>query len=284
MSIIVTGAAGQLGRAVVGELKGYVGASGIVALSRDPAKIAHLGVATRAADFDHPESLLPAFDGAERLLIISTDAVGQRLEQHRNAIDAAAKARVGHVFYTSAPRATDDGNPAAVVPDHRGTEEALMASGLPHTALRNSIYTDMLLFSLPAAIAAGVLATNGGAGGTSYIPRADLAAATAAILADPGTPGSVLELTGQAAVSDAEIAAIASEVTGKEIAYQELSDDQLVGVLTQSGMDETAARMTASFGQATREGYLGVVSDVVEHNVGHKPTSVAEFLAKALTG
>lgn len=279
MSIVITGAAGQLGRKVVTELKGRVDASSIVALSRDPAKLADLDVPTRYADFDDPSSLAAAFAGAERLLIISTDKVGARLAQHVNAVNAAAAAGVGHVFYTSAPRATDEGHPALVVPEHRGTEEALAASGLPYTALRNNIYTEMLLPSLPQILASGVHAANSGAGGTSYVTRADLAAATAAILADPADPGRVLELTGPAAVTGPELAAILSGISGKEIRFEALTDEQLSAGLAAAGLPPAAVEVVVSFGRATREGYLDLVTDVVERYLGRKLTSVANFLA-----
>ncbi|HKC76090.1 MAG TPA: NAD(P)H-binding protein [Chloroflexota bacterium] len=279
MSIVITGAAGQLGRKVVEELKRRVDATSIVALSRDPGKIADLGVPTRYADFDDPGSLAAAFAGAERLLLISTDKVGARLAQHINAVNAAAAAGVGHVFYTSAPRASDDGNPALVIPEHRGTEEALAASGVPYTALRNNIYTETLLLAVPQIVASGVHAANSGAGGTSYVTRDDLAAATAAILADPADPGRVLELTGPAPITAADLAAIVRDISGKEIRVQALSDEQLSASLAAAGLAPEAIAALVSFGRAAREGYLGIVTDVVERYLGRTPTTVAAFLA-----
>lgn len=279
MSIVITGAAGQLGRKVVAELTERGDAARIVALSRDPRKIADLGVPTRQADFDDPASLLAAFAGADRVLIISTDKVGARLAQHTNAITAAVAADVGHVFYTSAPRATDAGHPATVMPDHRATEEALAASGLRYTALRNNIYSEMLLRSVPQAVARGVYAANSGDGGTSYVTRDDLAAATAAILADPADPGRVLDLTGPAAVTGADLAAILSEVTGKQIRFQPLTDEQLGAGLAAAGLPPEAIASAVSFGRAAREGYLGIVADTVARYLGRTPTTVADFLA-----
>jgi NAD(P)H dehydrogenase (quinone) len=205
--------------------------------------------------------------------------VGARLVQHTNAIGAAAQAGVGHVFYTSASRAGDDGHPAAVVPEHRATEEALAASGLRYTALRNSIYTEMLLTAVPQAVAGGVYAANSGAGGTSYVTRDDLAAATAAILTDPADPGRILELTGPAAITGADLAAILSRLTGKEIRFQPLTDDQLSASLAAAGLPPQRIEAVVSFGRATREGYLGIVTDVVARYLGRTPTTVADFLA-----
>jgi NAD(P)H dehydrogenase (quinone) len=281
MRIIVSGASGHLGRRVVEELKERVDASGIVALSRDLGSIADLGVHTRRADFDDPDSLVRAFDGADRLLLISTDKVGHRLPQHIRAVDAAVAADAGHVFYTSAPRATDAGNPAAVIPEHRGTEEALAASGLPYTALRNNIYAHLALPSVAQVLASGVYASNSGDGGTSYVTREDLAAATAAILADPADPGRVLELTGPAAVTGADLAAYLSEISGKPVRFQALTDEERSADLAGAGLPAGAVAVIVSFGRAAREGYLGLVTDVVERYLGRKPTTVAAVLAAA---
>lgn len=165
------------------------------------------------------------------------------------------------------------------MPDHRATEEALAASGLPYTALRNNIYTEMLLRSVPQAVARGVYAANSGDGGTSYVTRDDLAAATAAILADPAGPGRVLDLTGPAAVTGADLAAILSQLTGKQIRFQPLTDEQLGAGLAAAGLPPEAIASAVSFGRATREGYLGIVTDVVARYLGRTPTTVADFLA-----
>jgi len=278
MSIVISGAGGQLGRKVVEELRERVGASEIVALSRDPGKIANLGVETRRADFDDREGLVEAFAGADRLLLISTDRVGQRVAQHANAIDAAVRAGVGHLFYTSITLATDEGNPAMVAPEHRATEEALAASGLPFTALRNNLYTDFLLPTAQQAIATGVYTSNGGNGGASYVTRDDLATATAAILAVPAAPRGVLELTGQEAVTGAQFAAILSELAGKEIRFQSLTDEQSAAGMAAAGLPPEMVALYNSFGTAQCEGYFDLITDVVQRYLGRTPTSVAAFL------
>lgn len=278
MSIVISGAGGQLGRSVVEELKRRVGASEIVALSRDTGKIADLGVRTRQADFDDREGLVETFAGANRLLLISTDRVGQRVAQHTNAIDAAVRAGVGHLFYTSITLATDQGNPAMVATEHRATEEALAASGLPFTALRNNLYTDLLLATARQAIATGVYASNAGDGGTSYVTRDDLATATAAILAEPAAPRGVLDLTGQEAVTGARFASILSGIAGKEIRFQSLTDEQSAAGLAAAGLPPEMVALYNSFGTAQRQGYLDLVTDVVQRYLGRTPTSVAAFL------
>jgi NAD(P)H dehydrogenase (quinone) len=280
--IIVCGASGQLGRRVVEHLKERTDAARIVGLSRTPEKISDLGVATRAADFDDPGSLVRAFDGADRLYFISTDQMGSsRITQHTNAINAAVQAGVGHVFYTSQSKANEPDNPAIVMPDHRATEEALAASGLRYTSLRYNLYSDIfLLMPAASAVSGGVFATNRGDTGAAYISREDCAVVGAAALAMDGDPGRVLEVTGPESVTGTEVAAILSDICGRQITSQALTDDQFVeGAVSSGAMIEPMARGFATFGQAVREGYFDIVTDVAERLTGGKPTSVAEFLA-----
>jgi NAD(P)H dehydrogenase (quinone) len=198
--IVVSGASGQLGRRTVEHLRERTDAARVRALSRTHEKVADLGVATGPADFDDPDALTRAFDGAERLLLISTPGPDERrLAQHANAVQAAAKAGVGHVIYTSVVHATDPDNPSPVAGDHAATERALADSGLTRTILRVNWYTDLLLWSAPAAVAGGVLADNAGEGGTAYVTRDDVAAVAAALLAEGGYEGDLLDVTGPAA-------------------------------------------------------------------------------------
>lgn len=275
MRIGVTGTSGQFGASVAAELVGRVGVGNVVALSRTPKELP--GLETRRADFDDPAGL--AFDGLDRLLVVSTDRIGHRRAQHRNAVAAAVRAGVGHVFYTSALGADVPGNPSPVVPDHADTERALRDSGLPYTVLRNGVYTEALLLAVRPAVAAGVYATNGGTGATSYVTRGDLAAATAAILADPADPGRVLELTGAEAVTGADVAAILSGLADREVRFQPLTDEVIEAGMTRAGLPPEAVAMAVGVGRATREGHLGRVTDTVGRRLGRPPVSTAEFLA-----
>lgn len=279
--IVVSGASGQLGRRVVELLLERVDAAGVVALSRTPERIADLGVPTRPADFDQPDGLARAFDGADRLLLISTDELrpGYRIRQHRNAVQAAVQAGVGHVLYTSIVRAGEPDHPAFVAVDHRDTEAAIAAAGLPSTILRENIYTDLMVFSVPAAVAGGVLVDNNGDGATGYVTREDIAAVAAAVLAGGGHTGEVLDVTGPEAITHADLAAILADLTGRPVRYQPVSDQDAVAGLSAAGMPEPVAQGYATFGRAARDGWFAGVSDVVARVAGRKPTSVADFLA-----
>src|ERR1700677_55853 len=177
--LLVTGASGNLGKAVVAGLR-RLGAKKVIAATRTPGKhkeLAALGVEEREADFDRPETLPKAFRGVERLLLISTDSLhapGVRIKQHRAAIQAAVSARVEHVVYTSLPNAHPTEEPS-IPDDHFWTEVALFESGLDWTILRNNLYAEVILRFLPFALKTGKLMSATGSQGRSYVSRDDCA-------------------------------------------------------------------------------------------------------------
>ncbi len=285
-TILVTGAAGHLGRAVVDHLLDTqkVDPARIVAASRDPAKLADLaarGVAIRKGDFDDAASLESAFAGIDRLLIVSTDALavpGQRLTQHKTAIAAAVKAGVKHLFYTSMPKPDD--SLVSFAPDHLGTEEAVKASGLAYTILRDAWYHDNLLHSLPHNLSTGTWYSASGDGRIANIARDDCARAIAAALASPTTPGdATYTLTGPAAITTDEIAAIAAEVAGKPLKVVRVSDEQLAAGLKGAGIPDFFATVLVSADANTRTGRFDIVTDDFEKLTGDKPQSLKDFLS-----
>jgi NAD(P)H dehydrogenase (quinone) len=281
--LAVTGASGQLGRLTLRLLLERVDAASVVALTRTPQGAADLGVATRPVDFDDTDTLAPAFDGIERLLLISTnvfDTNGSRIRQHTNAVQAATKAGVGHIIYTSITRAGDPAHPAAVARDHRVTESILATSGVRYTMLRHSIYTQLILAGLDVAVRTGRILDNSGDGATSYVTREDCAAVAAAVLAQGGFDGQRLEVTGPQALTQGDIAAIIADATGVPVRYHPISDEVVTADLINHGMDALAARQFATIGASVREGYTALVTDVVERITGRKPTSVVDFFAQ----
>jgi NAD(P)H dehydrogenase (quinone) len=286
---IVTGASGQLGSQVIETLLAQ-GAEPLVAITRKPEKLAALrarGVDVRAGDFNDPATLGAAFAGGGRLLIISTDDLepGKRLAAHRNAISVAQKAGVSHIVYTSLTN-PDESSPITFAADHRETEALIKQTGIPHTILRDCLYTDLFLMSAPQAIGAGALYAAAGDGKAGYVTRADCArAAAAALLTETGS--TVRDITGPEAVSHAEVAAILSEVAGKEIPYVPITRDALVEAMVRNGLPEFMADVFSSFDVAIAKGYMDVASDDVEALTGHKAQSVRDFLLaskSALTG
>lgn len=280
MTLALTGASGQLGRRVAGLLLAAVDPSEVVLTTRSPDGLADLaarGASVRRADFSRPDTLGDAFAGVDRLLLISTDAVGVRLDQQRAAIAAAARAGVAHVAYTSVPEPVP-ANPALVVPDHAGTEAALQASGMRWTMLRNNLYADMQLPGLRLAAEAGQLITNAGDGRTAYVTRDDCAAVAAAVLTQDGHEDRAYDVTGPEALSADDLAGLAAGLRGSPVEVVQVDDDARVAGLEAAGLPEAAARLVASFAASTREGYLAAVSTTVADLTGRSPTPLAALL------
>ncbi|MFD4328552.1 SDR family oxidoreductase [Nocardioides sp. NPDC058538] len=280
MTIAITGASGQLGRLVADQLLTTVDPAEVVLLTRDPAKLADYaerGADVRAADFSKPDELVEAFDGVERVLLISTDAVGARVEGHLAAIDAAVKAGVRHLAYTSVSEPTAD-NPAGVVADHAATEDALRESGLAWTMLRNNLYADMQVDSVAQAAATGQLVTNTGNGGAAYVTRADCAAVAAGVLTSEGHEGQAYDVTGPHAYTAADLAELATQRSGKPVEVVQVDDEAYTAGLVSAGLPDFIAPLLTSFGTATRLGKLATVTDVVEQVGGRKPTPLSALV------
>lgn len=282
MAVLVTGASGAFGRHVVERLLD-LGAPSIIATTRTPGAVDDLadrGVDVRRADFDDPSTLTAAFAGADRALIISTDTLDgtdRRVRQHAAAIAAAADAGVHHLLYTSIVNA-HEGNPAVAASDHRRTEQALADSGVRWTALRNSIYSEIALLSLAPAVASGTLYAAAGDGAVSFVTRADCADAAAAALLSADLDDGPIDITGPEALTRHDLAAIASEVTGRPVTYAPIDVEAAVAGMVDAGMPETVARGMVTFDVAAAEGHLAVVSTAVADLTGHEPTSLASFL------
>lgn len=282
-TLLVTGASGHLGRRVV-ELLLETHKGTIIASTRTPEKLADLsqrGVIVRHADFENPDSLSQAFQGVDRLLLISTDALdvpGHRLNQHRNAIKAAEQAGVKHVVYTSIVNPGPD-SPVFVGPDHRGTEEALAATKMGWTVLRENTYMEMLLMSLPQAIQSGKLINAIGDGKAAYITREDCARASASALASPFEGHRTLDISGPQAVTQYEVAAIVSKLAGQEVSYLPIELDAVIQGMTSGGLPRPLAEAFATFDAAVAQDKFSVVTSTVEELTGRKPISVADFLS-----
>jgi NAD(P)H dehydrogenase (quinone) len=283
MVVAITGASGHLGRKTAELVLDRLDPSQVVLLTRTPDALADLadrGAAVRRADFDEPRSVQDALGEVERMLLISALELGHRVQQHRAAIDAAQHAGVRHLLYTSIPNPVEQ-NPAGVVPDHQATEEALKASGLAWTFLRNNLYAEYQVPTAAQAIATGQLVTNAASGRTAYVSRDDCAAAAAAVLTTSGHESRSYDITGPQSVSAEELAALAGEIAGQKIDVVDVDDDAFVAGLTRVGLPEEAARLYASFGASAREGFLERVSSAVEDLTGEAPRSLRTVMTAA---
>ncbi|MCR5860400.1 SDR family oxidoreductase [Mesorhizobium sp. J428] len=279
---LVTGASGQLGGRVV-ELLLQAGARPVIATTRSVDKLSRLpaqGVEVRRADFTNPAGLKDAFAGAKRLLIISTDDLepGKRLVAHSGAIEAAVAAGVEHIVYTSLTNPGAD-SPITFAVDHRETEALLVESGIPHTILRNNLYTDLFLMSAPQAIRSGQLFAATGQGRAGYVTREDCARAAAAALMHE-TETNTYDVTGPDLISQADLAAILSDLSGKAIAYVPITVDDLRSGMIANGLPPAMAEAFASFDEAIAKGHMAVSTNAVKDLTGKAPASVRDFLRK----
>ncbi|RKF19405.1 SDR family oxidoreductase [Altericroceibacterium spongiae] len=280
MTIAITGATGQLGRLVIDRLKAQIPAERIVALVRSPEKAGDLGVAAKAFDYSQPDQLAPALEGVDTLLLISSSEVGQRAVQHRNVIEAAQQAKTGRIVYTSllhADRSTLD-----LAVEHRETEAALAASGLPVTILRNGWYTENYTGSIPAALAGGALIGSAGDGRIASAARADYAEAAVAALLSEDHAGRTYELAGDTAWTLADLAAEISRQTGRDIGYTDLPAADYAAALTEAGLPEELAQAIAGWDVAASEGALFDDSRQLSALIGHATTPLARSVETAL--
>lgn len=282
MSIVITGASGHLGRLVAEDVLRRAEPERVVLVTRHPARVddlAQRGALVRAADFSDPSSLPGAFEGAERVLIVSTHEVGARVPGHKAAIDAAAAAGARAIAYTSGINPSHS-NPIVVAEDHRATEEHLRASGSAWTMLRNSIYAEILVTGLGPALATGRHVHNEGDGRVSYVARSDCAAVAGAVLTSEGHDGKIYDVTGPEALSAGDVAALFADVGGRLVEPLPVDDDAFVaGLVKHAQMPEPVARAYATFGIGARRGYSAPVSETVLELTGAAPATVRDVLA-----
>jgi len=282
MNVAITGASGQLARIVAELALERLTPSEVLLVTRTPEALsafAARGAQVRHGDFDQPDGLPAALAGAERMLLISTEAIGRRVAQHRNAVDAAVAAGVRHIAYTSILEPTPE-NPAAVVQEHAPTEAAIRESGLAWTMLRNSLYTEFLVPPGVQAVASGRLVHNTGDGKLANVSRFDCAAVAAAVLTSEGHAGTNYDVTGPELLSRADVAALLAEITGRPVEAVPVDDAEFIAGLVAAGIPEGVAAWIASFGRAIREGVLSVVSSTVQDLTGHPPRTMREVLTE----
>lgn len=279
MKIGITGATGQLGRIVVEKIKEKVEKDHLVVLVRTPQKAAELGLEARTFDYEKPE--VEALKGIDKLLLISGNEIGKRLEQHTKVIEAAVKAGVKLIVYTSLLRA--DNSTLSLAGEHFGTEQALKASGIPYVILRNGWYTENLTSSLAETIASGVLYGSAGDGKTASATRADFAEAAVAVLTTEGHTGKVYELAGDEAYTMSELAAEIARLSGKGVHYVDLPVDEYVAALIAAGLPEMWAQFYGGTHVSTKNGDLFDDGHQLSKLIGRPTTPLYKVLAETLS-
>ncbi|WP_407268571.1 SDR family oxidoreductase [Radiobacillus sp. PE A8.2] len=277
MSIIITGATGQLGGLIINNLleNEKIPAQDIVAVARNTDKAkqqyADLGIEIRYGDYDNPESLPEAFAGASKLLFISSSSFDdtERIVQHANVVKAGRDAGVKHIAYTSYAFAEESQIPLALL--HLNTEYAIRVSGTPYTFIRNSLYSEVFINKdLAASIENGAIVTNAGAGRINTVNRADLAKGTAAILASEGHENKTYNFVSSTTWSFDELAEVVTKVTGKNVKHTVVSYEEQVKLLTSIGLPEGVAAFSASTYQAISEGETAKTSNDLKNLIGEE--------------
>lgn len=280
MTIAITGATGQLGRLVVQQLRKSVPARDLVALVRNPAKAADLGIEARRFDYDEPATLDSALAGVDTLLLISANEVGKREAQHRNVVDAAKRAGVKRIVYTSLLRA--DSSPLDLAAEHLATERAIEASGIPYTILRNGWYTENYAGSVPGALAGGAVLGSAGEGRISSASRADYAAAAVAVLTGQGHEGKTYELAGDTSWTLADLAAEISRQSGRAVAVRNLPEAEYASTLAGFGLPLPLAKSIAGWDTATARGALFDEGRQLSRLIGRPTTPLSATVADLL--
>jgi NAD(P)H dehydrogenase (quinone) len=281
--IVITGASGQLGQLVIKALLKKIPASGIVAAVRNPEKardIEALGVQLRQADYNQPQSWDAALQGAKKVLLISSNEIGQRVSQHQTVIDAARRAGVQLLAYTSLLHA--DTSPLGLAAEHQATEAALHASGLPIVLLRHGWYSENYTAGIPAALAHGAVFGCAGDGRISSATRADYAEADAAVLTADNQAGKVYELAGDTAYTLTELAAEISHQSDKQIGYVNLPEAEYKNVLIKVGLPEPFAALLADSDTGVAQGALFNDSQQLSQLIGRPTTPVAVSVSAML--
>lgn len=280
MTILITGASGQLGRLVIDDLLARgAAASDIVAGARTTSKVADLaarGIRTVHLDYTVPVSIDAALEGIDTVLLVSGSEPGARLDGHLNVIAAARAAGVGKLVYTSVAKASTAD--FVLAPDHKGTEEVLIASGIPFVILRNNWYTENYTPDVLRAAETGVIAASVGDARVAAASRADYADAAAVVLLEDGHLGTIYELGGDTAVSYSELAEAAAAALGRDVAYVPLTREQLEAALTGAGLDAPTVGFVSALEAGIAAGVLEHTDGSLSRLIGRPTTPVAEGL------
>lgn len=273
--IVITGATGKLGSLVVDALLEKVPAREIAVAVRNPQKAAAFaarGVEVRTADYAKPETLAAAFAGAEKVLLISSSEVGQRAPQHLAVIDAAKKAGVKLIAYTSILHA--DTSKMVLATEHNATEAALRASGVSYVILRNGWYAENYTEHLAAAIAQGALVGSAGQGRIAAASRADYAAAAVAVLTGEGHENKTYELAGDAPFTMSDLAGELSQQTGKTIPYNDLPASAYADILLGAGLPKPYTEILVDADVHAAAGALDDASGTLRNLIGRATTPI----------
>ncbi|MCT4613774.1 MAG: SDR family oxidoreductase [Marinifilaceae bacterium] len=280
MKIAVTGATGQLGQIVIAELKKRIAAESIIALARTPENASDLGVEVRAFDYNQEEKLSDSLNGIDKLILISGTEFGKRASQHINVINAAKGVGVKSIIYTSLLRA--DSSALNLAPEHVETENALKASGLNYTILRNGWYSENYTASIPGAIGGGAFLGSAGQGKISSAARADYAEAAAIVALSDEYDSKILELAGDQAYTLSDLAQEIANQTGNPLPYNNLPEEEYANILKNIGLPEGLALGLAHWDVCAADGDLFDNNQLLSKLLGRPTTPISESVKQVL--
>ncbi len=289
MKTLVTGATGHLGSGTIEFLLNKVSPNDIAALARSEEKGAILkekGIDVRIGNYEDYDSLINAFQGIDKLLLISSSEMGNRAAQHINVINAAKEAGVKHIVYTSFIRQKDDPNSALwfIAKDHVETEEYLMNCGISYTIFKNGFYMDMITdFIGQNVLETQIVFLPAGDGKVSFALRKEIAGALANMLTTDGHENKSYDIGGEETVSFGEIADFLTEISGKKINYVSPDLETYKQELAKHNVPEMYINLFAAFAVAFSENSMDVKSKDLNMLLGRNATDVKSFLAKTFS-
>jgi NAD(P)H dehydrogenase (quinone) len=277
--IAVTAATGHLGSLVIDELLQRVPAEQVVAVVRNAEKakpIADKGVEVRVASYDDRATLESALQGVDRVLLISGSEVGKRVAQHTNVVEAAKAAGASFIGYTSAPKASD--TDLILAPEHKATEEVVQASGIPYSIMRNNWYIENYAGTVEGAKHTGAISSATGGGKIGGVPRADLAAGHAAVLAGEGHENTVYEFAADEPWTMDDFAAVLTDLLGRPISHRNVSVEEQTSILQAAGLSADTAGFVAAIDANIADGALEVNGNDLSRIIGRPTTPLREAL------
>lgn len=280
MKIGVTGATGQLGTIVIKELKKRVPTDEIVVLVRSPEKASNLGVETRKFDYNNRDGLTESLKGIDRLLLISSNEIGQRAKQHLNVIEAAWENGVKWIVYTSLLHA--DKSSLSLATEHHTTEQAIIDSGIDYTILRNGWYTENYANSIKGAVDGGAYIGSASNGRISSASRADYAEAAAVVITNESHKGKIYELAGDDSYTLHDLAAEVSKQSGKKIPYKNLTEGEYIDALKSFNVPGPLAEAIAGWDVSASNDDLYDDSHQLSLIIGRPTTPLSESVREAL--
>jgi NAD(P)H dehydrogenase (quinone) len=280
--IAITGATGNLGRLIVTELMDHVKPDEVAVVVRSPQKaipLAPPGIAIRQGDYDDYASLLAAFDGVETLMFISNSDVPKRMVQHQNVVNAARAAGVKHVVYTSY---IDIDGAGFLAQTHKASEEIIKGAGFAYTFLRNNLYMDIYVKEVQVAMESGVYRSANKEAGVTYVTRGDIARTAAAVLSSSGHENRAYALAGPAVVRPADFAEIATEISGRPVAFEQISWEELPEYYVGRGMPPPMIEVGVMLEKLISTNVLAVESEDIANLTGKPPVDFRSYALQEL--